>query len=640
MLDGSERSAPWEGTGFRYGVQRPWQVDVLADGQVLEQDGERIWRVSLRSPDAVMLSVQFDRFDLPEEGRVYLYDLARTRYLGAFSRANAAGRGLATAVLPGDAVTIEYRGPAGGDLRVGSITHAWTDLFRTEAGRDIDPGYQSASCHTNVICPEAAAWQQQKRSVAMFLRPDGGACSGVLMNNTAQNGIPYFMAAKHCYQPNEDQWVFYFNYDSPTCIGNAGPSGQTLTGAAVAAARDAGDLLLLRLHDVPPASYDVYYAGWSRSTLPPTSGAMIHHPLSDVKKINFFQTTALASTPVPQVECWRTYWTNGVTEGGSSGAPLFDQNKRVVGLAFDGSQTCATSTTMPTDHAKLVQNWDGTGPSVRLRDWLDPANTVTTLNGYDPVGTPVPVYGLRLGMRIMLEGPFVAATGSMRTTLRENGLLPLTEPYTQAGYAHHGGGGGETTSAAQLAITGSNAIVDWVVLEVRSAVSPATVVATRSALLRASGVVVDVDGSTTVSFPHLAWGNYHVAVRHRNHLGVITAMPHVLGGVDWSRNVMNGSLPLMGSTTAIKNIGGTRCLWAGDVNGDGQLKYTGAGNDRDPILSRVGGAMPTTSITGYHREDVNLDGVVRYTGLNNDRDPILVNLGGAVPTVTRQDLVP
>ncbi|MDQ3102087.1 MAG: hypothetical protein M3R08_11915, partial [Bacteroidota bacterium] len=68
--------------------------------------------------------------------------------------------------------------------------------------------------------------------------------------------------------------------------------------------------------------------------------------------------------------------------------------------------------------------------------------------------------------------------------------------------------------------------------------------------------------------------------------------------------------------------------------------YTGANNDRDPILLRIGGLIPTSTVTGYYPEDVNLDGIVRYTGASNDRDPILQNVGGTIPTQTKAQQLP
>ncbi len=632
------------GPAFRYGQQRSLPLDVLATGTWdMLPDGRERCRVVVRSDGAAMLSAQFDRFRPADGAQVFLHDADRRHFLGAFVAANAVGGELATAVLPGASMAIEYIRPAGatGDqLHLASITHAFLDLFdRSDGARDINPGYQSAPCHTNVICPAASGWQQQKRSSAMFLRPDGGGCTGTILNNTAQNGVPYFLTAKHCYQPNEGQWVFYFNYESPNCVGDTGQTMQTLSGSALAASNDGGDLLLLRLNDTPPAAYDVFYAGWDRSNTAPSSGSMIHHPLNDVKKINLFSLPGTSVVHSSGIPCWSVNWANGVAEGGSSGAGLFNSAKRVVGTAYDGEQTCTTSTTAPSFFAKLSANWDGASSDRRLRDWLDPANTTAAINGYDPVGTPGPVLGLSVSIRAMLQGAFLQQTGNMRTSLRDQGLIPLQEPYTLLGYPHQGGGG-ETTTPAVLAVTGQQAIVDWVVVELRPASAPATVAYSRSALIRSDGMVVGTDGTSAVTFPTAAWGNYHIALRHRNHLGVMTARAQVLGGVLRSCNFMNGSVALHGAEAATVLLGGIQCLPAGDATWNGRLRYMGAGNDRDPILTRVGGSTPTATALGYFREDTDLNGVVRYTGSGNDRDIVLQNIGGSVPTVVRTHQLP
>jgi len=96
----------------------------------------------------------------------------------------------------------------------------------------------------------------------------------------------------------------------------------------------------------------------------------------------------------------------------------------------------------------------------------------------------------------------------------------------------------------------------------------------------------------------------------------------------------------MYGTEARKTVGTLRALWAGDCNADGTLKYTGGTNDRDLILARIGGVVPTNIAAGYLDEDVNLDGQVIYAGANNDRDIILQNIGGVVPTNTRAEQLP
>lgn len=242
-------------------------------------------------------------------------------------------------------------------------------------------------------------------------------------------------------------------------------------------------------------------------------------------------------------------------------------------------------------------------------------------------------------IKMMLEGPYDGVS-RMRDDLRASSLLPTTEPYTSLGFTHVGGGG-ETVLPSVFTTTGDNAIVDWVLVELRSATTPATVVATRSALLQRDGDVVGLDGLSTLTM-NAAGGNYHVAVRHRNHLGIMTSSPVTLGATSGAIDFRSAALGTWG-TEARKTMTGAMCLWAGNVFSDGTvsvLKYVGASNDRDPILVAIGGVVPTAVISGYMREDVNLSGFVKYAGSDNDRDPILVNIGSVNPSNVRSEQLP
>ena len=619
--------------GYRFGDQRALEVDLLTQGQWTEMpDGGRVCRFTVRSQDALMMSVQFSAFHPAWGSRLFLYDEARTQFLGAFTTQNQQADGLfATAFLPGDAITIEYQEPAGAapsQLQVSSITHAWKSIFppSNAAERDLDPGYQSSPCQNNVVCPIASDWQDVNRAVIWFVMPSGIGCNGTLLNNTSEDGTPYMLIANHCYQPTASQWVFYFNYQSPTCVGDVGPTTQTLTGSVQRAVDYYKDFCLMELNQAPPQSYDAYYAGWDRGGAVPQSGACISNPLSDVKKINVYSSPATtSSTQDPTVECWRMYWSSGVLEAGASGSALFDQNKRVVGHMIDGRQSCATATTAPSYASKFSVNWNGASSSSRLRDWLDPENNTISLSGYDPSLSHT---SISVKVKAMLQGPFEEAQGLMTSALNDAGILPLTEPYSAMGYTHHGAGGGESTTQGVLAVTGSGRVVDWVVVELRDKNNPATVLSTRSALLRRNGTIVDMDGISDVSFEALIVDQFYVAVRHRNHLGIMTAFSQPLSSTATMINLSNGSVDVRGGANATTSINGVRCLLSGDVNMNGVIQYTGQDNDRDLILSRIGGGGSTGGFSGYASEDVNMNGNVMYTGSGNDRDAVLLNLGG------------
>lgn len=241
----------------------------------------------------------------------------------------------------------------------------------------------------------------------------------------------------------------------------------------------------------------------------------------------------------------------------------------------------------------------------------------------------------RLTARVLLQGPYDSGTGLMNDALRQLPAFPMTEPYTALGWGPVNGA--TTINASVLATAGPDAVVDWVLVELREALAPGTVVYRRAALLQRDGDIVEFNGTGALDMP-APIGDYHVAVRHRNHFGVMTeALAHLEGtlSVDFS----NPGLVVWG-TNARLALPGVSLLWQGNAMPDTELKYTGASNDRDPILVDVGGSLPTNTVAGYYKTDTNLDGTVKYTGVNNDRDPILVNIGGNLPTNVRVQQLP
>jgi len=244
---------------------------------------------------------------------------------------------------------------------------------------------------------------------------------------------------------------------------------------------------------------------------------------------------------------------------------------------------------------------------------------------------------VQLSARVFLEGPYDSGTMLMFDSLRVAGLIPALEPYSSLGFALVGAGG-ETVQAGVFNTTGNNAIVDWVLLELRSGSPAYTVVATRAALLQRDGDVVDMNGTSPVQFA-ITPGSYWIAIRHRNHMGAMTLNAIALSATSTTVDLRSTGTATYG-TQAQRTIGSNNVLWAGNVVNDGELKYTGSLNDRDPILARIGGSVATNTASGYFVEDVNMDGSTRYTGNRNDRDVILVNVGGTIATNTRVEQLP
>ncbi|MBL0045789.1 MAG: hypothetical protein IPP33_15755 [Flavobacteriales bacterium] len=113
-----------------------------------------------------------------------------------------------------------------------------------------------------------------------------------------------------------------------------------------------------------------------------------------------------------------------------------------------------------------------------------------------------------------------------------------------------------------MAVTGNDAIEDWVVVELRNATTPSQVLYSKAALIQRDGDVIDTDGDAYVSTP-LAAGNYYVALRHRNHLGVMTSTSRALAMTPITVDFRSAATGCYG-TTPRAQVGSVYCLWGGD----------------------------------------------------------------------------
>ncbi|MBK9074719.1 MAG: hypothetical protein IPL77_06990 [Flavobacteriales bacterium] len=307
------------------------------------------------------------------------------------------------------------------------------------------------------------------------------------------------------------------------------------------------------------------------------------------------------------------------------------------GLSFGGQSTSSETWIYVTDLPYLQSGNPGyPGAQFGLILAINPSATGAHAYFDNIVVTTQPNLAMFMG-RVFLEGPYQTLNGQMSNALASLPTFPLTESFTALGYPQVGGGGGETTTAAVMAA----GFVDWIRLELRSPNDPTVLVATRQALVAKNGTVYAADGQWHAFFG-VGPGNYYVAVRHRDHLGVMSAAPVYIpnAGAGGMYNDFASASYATWGTNARKTIGSVRALWAGDANGDGTLKYAGSNNDRDRILVAIGGSVPTATVSGYRREDLNMDGIVKYAGSGNDRDLLLSNIGGSTPTNTRTQQLP
>ena len=424
---------------YRVGINYPVNYNVLNSGTwETTPDGGSLWRLRIHMDDAKAISINYHNFFLPVGGKVFLYNEYENHVIGAFtSEYNYHDQIRATQMIEGSTITIEYYAPAGVAqtpiIELKEVVYYYRGVedfvnpFVDEATGTTLLNEKAESCQVDVACSEGAAWQNQIDATIHYVFTQGASsyvCSASLVNNTAEDCTPYVLSAWHCGEPtagsNISSWTWYWNYQKTTCSpGNGNLSDpskgtNTMTGGTVVASSGNGtlnnppgtnqlagsDFYLVELNSTPPASYNAFYAGWNRTNTGATSGVGVHHPAGSAKKISTYTSSLTSSTYNGGAANahWRVIWSatangHGVTEGGSSGSPIFDQNGRVVGQLSGGSSFC-NATGSPDLYGKMYTNWDlcGTANNARLKPWLDPANTgVTVLDGaYEPCNAANP----------------------------------------------------------------------------------------------------------------------------------------------------------------------------------------------------------------------------------------------------------
>jgi len=241
--------------------------------------------------------------------------------------------------------------------------------------------------------------------------------------------------------------------------------------------------------------------------------------------------------------------------------------------------------------------------------------------------------GIALKAKTMLQGALIGSNDPtlMRDDLRKANLIPLIEPYTDlAAYEHVGASGGETLKEDLLNIEGPDAIVDWVFLELRSRLNRNHVSATAVGLVQRDGDIVSNKGDALIVFPSAIPSTYYVAIRHRNHVCMISNSTQVF---------TNDNVPELDFTN-IETIGGINsgvdvdtkvAMWAGDLNQDNAVIYQGPKNDVFAMFLAVLTDPANTNFISnfvsrtYDSADFNLDGKVIFQGPQNDRSALLFN---------------
>ncbi len=386
-----DKSKPYR---FGYELQVDLGLQNAGSWYTLE-NGDRIWRINIISEGARSMNFIMDSYKIPEGATLYVYNNDRSDLLGAYTNIfNRPDQMLGTWLIEGDDVWLEYFEPASvageGEIHIAKVIHGYRSVINEDI--ELKSLGSSGSCNQDVDCPVGSDFndlkERLKHSVG-FIIMDGFVCTGTLINNTSNDKAPYFLTANHCDGGNPASWAFRFNWvsPSPSCSSPDDSEdtsiNQTTSGSTVLLRNTASDFRLLRLDGGLDDSWDLEWAGWDRTGDRPFYTVGIHHPSGDIMKVcrdndrpTAVGDVGIGGIPLP-VDSWEVAdWDLGVTEGGSSGSALFDQNGRIIGQLAGGGAFCSglDDNGAPDYYGRFSTSWDYTESGSSISDWLDPEN--------------------------------------------------------------------------------------------------------------------------------------------------------------------------------------------------------------------------------------------------------------------------
>lgn len=382
-----------KGTPLRVGINHFVTLNMNNSGRWdILPNGDRIWRVSIKSNGALLLHLNFDQFQIPKGSEVFVYSPDHQNVSDKYDYTSVApDQTFGTADIPGDEIILDYYQPANVE---GTPSISINQVGHTYKSVPVDKGFHGnaeGDCHINVACDEVQPWRDQANAVVLIIITQGQyiyVCSGAMINNTRQDNTPYVFTAEHCYDPSVTFWRFVFEYQTSSCDAVTGSYNKYAFGGEVMARDDDSDFMLLKITGDINNNYkpNIFLAGWDRSDNQPSIGAAIHHPGGDYKK--YSKPRVITTGTGGYNKFWRVGWlldpnNKGTTEPGSSGSPLFSAQGYIVGSLCCGTSSCVYSGESSVGpggydyYGKFSYSWTNNNNTLnakKLQPWLDPDN--------------------------------------------------------------------------------------------------------------------------------------------------------------------------------------------------------------------------------------------------------------------------
>lgn len=233
---------------------------------------------------------------------------------------------------------------------------------------------------------------------------------------------------------------------------------------------------------------------------------------------------------------------------------------------------------------------------------------------------------VRLQLKVGLQGAY-KSNGLMHDDLMVHGLIPLKQPYRNKHFDYYGD---ETLADVVMNASGEDAVVDWVLLELRDPDESGSVVHNQALILQRDGDIVDPSTGLDTLNISLEQGGYIVGLRHRNHLGVMTAEPLLLNDTATLLD-FTSKQTLVAGEDGRAEVNGRMLLWVGDLQHDKRIITQGPGSDANSVYEGILSNKNNTGynmnfqFSGYNPLDLNMDGRIIFSGPNNDATLLFAN---------------
>lgn len=366
-------------------------TDIKGQWSAANELGRVVWSYQIKEDHASSLNFAFSEFVLPPSAQLFICD-ASNEHCQEFNPIKNGNHHLEmwTPILRGGVANLRL-----------SLLESEKEALRFRIStinrgikKEVNLRILSQECLIDVVCtdqfPQIQNWEEEIQSVGLISIEGTRLCTGVLLNNVREDFTPYFLTARHCgiNAENAASVVVHWNYENSECrFGNENNKeegdGSLMTfnsGATFLADLQRSDFTLLQLNEAVVEEANPYFAGWYAGAEPPSDVTTIHHANTEEKRITFgsgetsitrhFGQEVDASLDHIKIDSWAV----SSTSGGSSGAPLFDAQHRVVGQLHGGLAACGNE---ESDwFGRFHTSWEGDSiPERQLKIWLDPDNT-------------------------------------------------------------------------------------------------------------------------------------------------------------------------------------------------------------------------------------------------------------------------